>query len=90
MRLLNFFKGLFPLFGKAVPSFLAGIMSDKPAESIADSIAKLNQTAYSLGCTIKELFMTVLFLALPVIPELRITDKGLEDVTKFWIVPLHN
>jgi adenine deaminase len=41
-----------------------------------------------MGCTLEEPFMALSFLALPVIPELKITDKGLVDVTRFEIVPL--
>jgi adenine deaminase len=71
-----------------MPLPIAGIMSKRPAEEVADNIRKLNQAAYQLGCRIKEPFMTMSFLALPVIPELKITDKGLVDVTKFQIVSL--
>ena len=73
-----------------MPLPIGGIMSDKPAKVIARNITKLNQAAYGLGCTIKEPFMTMSFLALPVIPELKITDKGLVDVGKFCLVPLQD
>jgi adenine deaminase len=41
-----------------------------------------------MGCTLTDPFMTLSFLALPVIPELKLTDKGLIDVNKFEVVPL--
>jgi adenine deaminase len=41
-----------------------------------------------LGCTLEEPFMALSFLALPVIPELKLTDKGLVDVTEFRFVDL--
>jgi adenine deaminase len=41
-----------------------------------------------MGCKLEEPFMALSFLALPVIPEFKITDKGLVDVTRFEIVPL--
>ncbi|MBL7137031.1 MAG: hypothetical protein ISS81_10670, partial [Candidatus Marinimicrobia bacterium] len=44
--------------------------------------------AHKLGCVLENPFMTLSFLALPVIPELKITDKGLVDVNKFDFVSL--
>jgi adenine deaminase len=41
-----------------------------------------------MGCALKEPFMTLSFLALPVIPELKLTDLGLVDVNKFEVVSL--
>ena len=41
-----------------------------------------------MGATLKDPFMTLSFLALPVIPELKLTDIGLVDVNKFKVVPL--
>jgi adenine deaminase len=41
-----------------------------------------------MGTTLKDPFMTLSFLALPVIPELKLTDIGLVDVNKFEVVPL--
>jgi adenine deaminase len=48
----------------------------------------LLRAAASLGCKIPDPFMTLSFLSLPVIPELKLTDKGLVDVTQFKIVPV--
>lgn len=67
---------------------IAGLMSDQPLSAVQDRIEKLNQAAADLGCTLADPFMALSFLALPVIPELRLTDKGLVDVAKFARVPL--
>ncbi|RLB08910.1 MAG: hypothetical protein DRG39_08220, partial [Deltaproteobacteria bacterium] len=49
---------------------------------------ELNKAIKQIGSKIENPFMALSFLALPVIPELRITDKGLVDVNRFEIVPL--
>jgi adenine deaminase len=46
------------------------------------------EAARGLGAGLSDPFMTLGFLALPVIPDLKLTDKGLVDVTRFEIVPL--
>jgi adenine deaminase len=48
----------------------------------------LLKAAKSLGCNLPDPFMTLSFLSLPVIPELKITDMGLVDVNQFKIVPV--
>jgi adenine deaminase len=55
---------------------------------VADGIRQCIESAQDLGCDLKDPFMTLSFLSLPVIPELKLTDKGLVDVTKFKFVPL--
>ncbi|MBS0014545.1 MAG: adenine deaminase, partial [Desulfobacterales bacterium] len=67
---------------------IAGLMSDQPLSSVQDRIEKLNQAAADLGCALADPFMALSFLALPVIPELRLTDKGLVDVAGFCHVSL--
>ncbi|MEW6259988.1 MAG: adenine deaminase [Thermodesulfobacteriota bacterium] len=67
---------------------IAGLMSTKPVTEIAEYLHRLVQTARSLGCPLNDPFMTLSFLALPVIPELKLTDMGLVDVGRFAIVPL--
>jgi len=67
---------------------IAGLMSDRPLEKVRDKVEQLNQAAAELGCKLKNPFMVLSFLALPVIPELKLTDKGVVDVEKFQIVPL--
>lgn len=67
---------------------IAGLMSDKSAEEVRAGMNNLEQIAQDLGCTVSTPFMAMSFLALPVIPSLKLTDKGLVDVKKFEFVPL--
>ncbi len=72
----------------ACPLPIAGLMSDRPLEEVRDQVAALTAAAHALGCTLPDPLMTMSFLALPVIPSLKLTDRGLVDVNKFEIVPL--
>jgi adenine deaminase len=65
---------------------LAGLMSLEPFEAVCSSLHDLRDAARSLGCTLPEPFLQVAFLALPVIPHLKITDRGLFDVDRFALV----
>jgi len=65
---------------------IAGLLSDQPLEVVADKLEKLEQLARDLGTTLKSPFSTLSFLALPVIPELRLTDLGLVDVNEFRLI----
>jgi adenine deaminase len=68
---------------------LVGLMSDRPAAEVAAQIHELNRAAAdALGVTLEEPFMQLSFLALSVIPELRLTDGGLVDVDEFAYVPV--
>jgi adenine deaminase len=67
---------------------IAGLMSLEPVQLVRDQLDSLVGIAHDMGCTLKEPFMTLSFLALPVIPELKLTDLGLIDVNKFEVVPL--
>lgn len=67
---------------------IAGLMSTLPVAEIGAHLHRLVQAAHSLGCPLNDPFMTLSFLALPVIPELKLTDMGLVDVDRFDIVPL--
>jgi adenine deaminase len=70
------------------PLPVAGLLSDAPlAEVIANSRA-CNEAAADLGWSGATPFLTLAFLALSVIPSLKITDRGLVDVDRFEIVPL--
>ncbi len=64
---------------------IAGLMSDKPLPEINNKLKEMNKTAYDVLKVNKTLdpFMTLAFLALPVIPELKLTDVGLFDVVEF-------
>jgi len=67
---------------------IAGLMSREPVETVRDKMGRLIYAAREFGTTLDDPFMTLSFLALPVIPELKITDKGLVDVARFKTVPL--
>ena len=67
---------------------IAGLMSLEPVQSVRDQLDNLIGVAHIMGTTLKDPFMTLSFLALPVIPELKLTDIGLVDVNKFEVVPL--
>ncbi len=72
----------------ACPLPIAGLMSDLPLEEVSAQGAALTRAAHDLGCTLPDPLMTMSFLALPVIPALKLTDRGLVDVEKFDLVPL--
>jgi adenine deaminase len=72
----------------ACPLPIAGLMSDRPLEEVRDQVAALTEAAHGLGCTLPDPLMTMSFLALPVIPALKLTDRGLVDVGRFDLVPL--
>jgi adenine deaminase len=65
---------------------LAGLMSLLPFETVAEKLHALRDAAKVLGCTLPEPFLQVSFLALPVIPHLKITDKGMFDVDRFALI----
>jgi adenine deaminase len=72
----------------AVPLPIAGLMSDLPVEEMRYRVEEVAEAAHKLGCALPDPLMTLSFMALPVIPELKLTDKGLVDVQRFTIVPL--
>jgi adenine deaminase len=77
--------------GKVLASLalpIAGLMSPEPIRSIQDQLTGLTRAARDLGTSLPDPFMTLSFLALPVIPELKITDRGLVDVDRFEPVDL--
>ncbi|SFV29554.1 adenine deaminase [Devosia crocina] len=65
---------------------LAGLMSLKSFEEVAEDLHHLRDAAKTLGCVLPEPFLQVAFLALPVIPHLKMTDRGLFDVDRFDFV----
>jgi adenine deaminase len=67
---------------------IAGLMSDERAEIVADKAAKMMQAFRDCGCHLNNAYMQLSLLALVVIPELRISDLGIVDVTKFEVVSL--
>jgi adenine deaminase len=69
---------------------VAGIMSERPVKEVADSYKKLSEAVKKMGCTMDAPFMTLSFMALLVIPEIKLSDKGLFDGKKFCLTSLYN
>ncbi len=65
---------------------IAGLLSDEPLEVVVSRLERLEQLAKDLGTMLPSPFSTLSFLALPVIPELRLTDLGLVDVNEFRLI----
>jgi adenine deaminase len=75
--------------GKVLASLalpVAGLLSPQPVESVVVGLERLEQAAHELGTTLPSSFATLSFLALPVIPALRLTDLGLVDVNEFKLI----
>lgn len=66
---------------------IAGLMSDRPAEEVAQAYARLSARARSLGSPLRAPFMTASFMALLVIPALKLSDRGLFDGLAFRFTP---
>lgn len=66
---------------------VAGLMSLQPFEEVEAALRQLRAAARSLGTTLEEPFLQLAFLALPVIPALKITDRGMVDVEAFRLLP---
>ena len=71
-----------------LPLPLAGLMSDHPIESVRQELDRTLAAAHELGSPLHDPFMAMSFLALGVIPSLKLTDQGLVDVDRFEPVPL--
>jgi len=67
---------------------IAGMMSDERAEIVAKKAEAVRMAMVQCGCTLNNALIQHMFVALPVIPELRLTDLGLVDVTRFEFVDL--
>ena len=72
----------------AVPMAIAGLMSDQPLETVVQQVSELEAAWKTLGCPLNAPFMTFSLVALPVIPEIRISNRGLVDVTQFKLIPV--
>ena len=72
----------------SLPLPIAGLMSDRDFDFVISKCHELNQAAHSIGCTLEDPFMTMGFLSLPVIPELKITDKGVFDTNKLDFIDI--
>lgn len=73
-------------FADSLPLPIAGLMSNKDAYDVAYKLGVLHHMANSLGCELKSPFMTMAFMALLVIPSIKISDKGLFDGDSFKFI----
>jgi adenine deaminase len=91
-RLLTLGGGFVAVRGGTVLAELAlpfaGLMSLAPFENVQQDLRILRTAVHSMGCRLPEPFLLLAFLALPVIPHLKITDFGLVDVDRFALLPL--
>jgi len=71
-----------------VPLPLGGLMSAQPLDAVRGEVDDAVRAARALGSPLHDPFMAMSFLALEVIPALKLTDKGLVDVNRFTLVPL--
>lgn len=72
----------------SLPLPIAGLMSEASVSQVNLQLKALDRAVKDLGCNLPDPYMTLSFMSLPVIPELKITDKGLVDVNQFKFVPL--
>lgn len=72
----------------SLPLPIGGLMAERSVHQVHRKLVTLHEKAREMGCKISDPFMALSFLSLPVIPELKITDKGLVDVNQFKIVPV--
>jgi adenine deaminase len=70
------------------PLAVAGLLSDQPLEVVVEQSRGCNDAAHGLGWSGATPFLTLAFMALSVIPSLKLTDRGLVDVDRFELVPL--
>lgn len=87
-------KGGFAVYDKDVkmclPLPIAGIMTNEDAFKVADDYQKIKDLSKTLGSTLSDPFMTMEFMALLVIPKLKLSDKGLFDCEKFELISMYN
>jgi adenine deaminase len=69
-----------------LPLPVAGLLSEASLQDVAEGMKSCIAAAAGLGCRLSDPFMTFSFLCLPVIPELKLTDRGLVDVREFRLV----
>jgi adenine deaminase len=89
-RLIEIQGGFVAVAGQSVaaelPLPVAGLMSDRPFEEVGRRLRALRQAVRELGCPLAEAFLQLAFLPLPVIPHLKITDRGLVDVDRLELI----
>jgi adenine deaminase len=71
-----------------LPLPVAGLMSDRPLLEVYQRLTRMERMLLAMGVTLKAPFMSISFLALSVIPDLKLTDRGLVDVKSFRLLPL--
>jgi adenine deaminase len=71
-----------------LPLPVAGLMSDRPLAEVHERLTMMERMLLDMGVSLEAPFMTISFLALSVIPDLKLTDRGLVDVRNFRLVPL--
>jgi adenine deaminase len=69
-----------------LPLPIAGLMSDQRFEEVTAGLRTLRRTSRAMGCTLGEPLLQLAFLPLPVIPHLKLTDRGLVDVDRFCLI----
>ena len=91
-RLANIGGGIVVCDGAHVlaelPLPVAGLLSDAPLEEVVQASRAVVAAAVELGCSLEAPFQHLSFLALSVVPSLKVTDRGLVDVDRFELVPL--
>jgi adenine deaminase len=65
---------------------IAGLISDRPSSHVRERLGELRRAARELGCGLDSPFLQLAFLPLPVVPHLKITDRGLVDVDRFELI----
>lgn len=75
---------------EALPLAIAGLMSELPIAEVDRRLSRLERAAEQMGCTLDHPFMSLAFMPLSVIPALKVTDRGLVDVTQFQFVPIQD
>ncbi len=73
---------------RRLPLPIGGLMSDEPVAEVRRAIDALIRAGHELGSPLHDPFMAMSFMALEVIPSLKLTDKGLVDVDRFELVDL--
>ena len=71
-----------------LPLPIAGLMSDRPLAEVYERLTRMEAMLLEMGVTLSSPFMSISFLALSVIPDLKLTDRGLVDVKNFRLLPL--
>lgn len=71
-----------------LPLPIAGLMTTATTAEVTAALERLHAASEAVGCALKDPFLQLAFLSLPVIPSLKLTDKGLVDVERFEVIPV--